>query len=77
MSEFDNTDLNTILAALRYYQEQGMGDPENRSDDIHEIATNGDTDVSLDDAGIDDLCERLNFGNFVERMNAPAPTPRM
>lgn len=51
----------TILAALRFYQEKGMGDPANRSDAIHDIATNCDSVISLDAAGIDDLCERINF----------------
>ncbi len=51
---------NTILAALRFYQAQGMGDPANRADDIHDIATNGDEDISLDAAGIDQLCEDIN-----------------
>lgn len=51
----------TILAALRYYQEQGMGDPFNRSDSIHDIATNGgEVFSSLDAEGIDRLCEQLN-----------------
>lgn len=50
---------NTVLAALRYYQSQGMGEPCNRSDEIHDIATDGD-ETSLDDAGIDHLCERIN-----------------
>ena len=52
----DAQDRNTILAALRFYQQNGQGEPFNRSDDIHEIATGGDSEVSLDDAGIDDLC---------------------
>jgi len=56
----DDAEQNTILAALRFYQQQGMGDPENRSDDIHAIATNCDNDTSLDDAGIDNLCEHIN-----------------
>lgn len=55
-------DLATILAALRFYQERGLGDPGNRSDEIHEIATDGGGVISLDDNGIDDLCERLNIG---------------
>jgi hypothetical protein len=59
----------TILAALRYYQEQGMGEPDNRSNAIHEIATASYTDhkgeehevlSSLDDEWIDKLCERVN-----------------
>jgi len=53
-------DLHTILAALRVYQEEGMGDPSMRSDAIHDIATNGGDQISMDDAGIDDLCERIN-----------------
>lgn len=59
----DGAEHATILAALRYYQQQGMGDPDNRSDDIHDIATNGDQETSLDEDGIDDLCEKLNFCN--------------
>ena len=53
-------EFHTILAALRFYQEQGQGEPANRSDRIHELATNDDQQISLDDAGIDELCERLN-----------------
>ncbi len=51
-------ELATILAALRYYQQQGLGDPANRPNEIHEIAA--DCVSSLDDAGIDALCERIN-----------------
>lgn len=59
---FDVTEQEhaTIMAALRYYQQQGMGDPANRSDDIHDIATQNDDVISLDAEGIDDLCERIN-----------------
>ncbi len=53
-------ELATILAALRFYQGQGLGDPENRPTAIHEIATCCDEVVSLDDEGIDALCEKLN-----------------
>ncbi|NRC54187.1 hypothetical protein [Neoaquamicrobium sediminum] len=56
----DAQELATVLAALRFYQESGMGDPGNRSNAIHEIATNGDSVVSLDADAIDALCERLN-----------------
>ena len=57
----DIDESSTVLAALRYYQENGQGDPDNRSDEIHEIATNGgEVMSSLDDDGIDDLCERIN-----------------
>ena len=58
--QIDGQDLNTILAALRFYQEHGQGEPSNRSEAIHDIATNGGDAISMDDAGIDDLCERIN-----------------
>lgn len=60
MANLNDQDLATVLAALRFYQESGMGDPDNRSDMIHDIATNGDTVISMDADGIDDLCARLN-----------------
>lgn len=60
MYNIDSQDSATILAALRFYQERGMGDPANRSDAINDIATNGGEVISLDAEGIDDLCERLN-----------------
>lgn len=58
----DRTKVATILAALRFYQENGQGDPDNRSDAIHDIATGGEDEImsSLDDAGIDELCEEIN-----------------
>lgn len=58
--KLDEQERNTILAALRFYQAKGQGDPVNRSSDIHDIATNGDTEASMDDEGIDGLCEKLN-----------------
>lgn len=51
----------TILAALRTYQEARYGNPANRPDRIHDIATRCDALVSLDDSAIDSLCERINF----------------
>jgi hypothetical protein len=56
----DSAELATILAALRYYQQEGCGDPNYRSDAIHEIATDGGNETSLDSDGIDSLCERIN-----------------
>jgi hypothetical protein len=53
-------ELHTILAALRFYQEHGQGEPANRSDWIDDLATNGGDVISLDDDGIDQLCQRLN-----------------
>jgi len=63
-NSFDLRDeeLATILAALRFYQEQGMGAASKRSAAIHDIATNGDTLVALDDEGLNNLCEWLNHG---------------
>lgn len=53
---------NTILAALRYYQRAGQGDPKNRCDDIHQIATNSGQNVSLNAVAIDGICDDLNTG---------------
>ena len=58
--QLDNDEISTILAALRFYQQNGLGDPANRPLDIHDIATNGEQETSLDDDGIDRLCEKLN-----------------
>lgn len=52
--------LNTILAALCFYQQAGMADPAKRDPLIDQIATNDGR--ALDDAEIDDLCHNLNGG---------------
>lgn len=57
-------ELATILAALRFYQSEGMGNPDNRSDAIQEIATNAGELTSLDSDDIDALCERINSGGI-------------
>lgn len=63
-SRVTEDELNTILAALRFYQAAGMGEPENRPDWLHDIASpdGSGTTTSLDAEGIDGLCERLNTG---------------
>ena len=61
--KLNKAEFSTILAALRYWQADGMGNPFNRSDDMHEIATCGDECVSLDAEAIDDLCESMNCGS--------------
>lgn len=69
----NETELATILAALRYYQQEGLGDPANRPDEIHDIATsNEDVEImsSLDDEGIDQLCEHLNCNSVKSPMYA-------
>jgi hypothetical protein len=59
--DVDRAEQATILAALRYYQQSGLSDPDNRSDEIHDIATGGGNIVSsLDDEAIDELCDRIN-----------------
>lgn len=57
----DDQQHATILAALRFYQQNGMGDPANRSDAIHDIATNMDQVISLDENGIDELVDQMQF----------------
>ncbi len=57
----DAAELATILAALRFYQQEGQGEPSNRCDDIHHIATDGETQISLNSEGIDALRERINL----------------
>ena len=64
--EIDDQALATILAALRYYQSAGQGNPSRRSLEIHEIATNSDEVISLDEDGIDALCEELNCGEAID-----------
>ncbi|CAN0593721.1 unnamed protein product, partial [Ectocarpus sp. 12 AP-2014] len=57
----DDDELNTILTALRFYQEAGMCDPANRTDFIQAIACQTDDDMSLNETGIDEFCERINL----------------
>jgi hypothetical protein len=45
----------TLVAALRFYQMNGQGDPDHRRDEIHELATADDAVISLDAAGIGKL----------------------
>ncbi len=60
----------TVLAALRYYQQQGLADePQKRPGPIHDIATGGDPAMNaaaMNAADIDTLCERLNTPRNVE-----------
>ena len=58
-------ELATVLAALRYYQQEGLGDPDNRPSDIHtNTATDDDCCISLDAEAVDTLCERINCGEW-------------
>ncbi|WP_206743122.1 hypothetical protein, partial [Pseudomonas protegens] len=49
----------TLTAALRFWQEKGMCDPVNRSDEMQDLATNGDGVTSLCDVDVDRLVEDL------------------
>ena len=59
-------ELDTVLAALRWYQHRGMGDTDNRPDWLQEIACpDGGTMTSLCDESIDALCERVDPARIV------------
>ena len=60
MLNLNRAELGTVLAALRFYQQSGMGDADLRSDAIHDIATEGNRITGLDAEDIDGLCQRLN-----------------
>lgn len=59
MRNIDAQDKATIRAALRFYQKEGMGDPVNRADDIHDLATDNDNVISHDSGGIDVLIKKI------------------
>lgn len=65
MSFFNGADedLATIIAALRYWQDQGMCEPANRSDEMQAEATDDDTLTSLDAEDIDELIVKLRFAD--------------
>lgn len=54
-------ELHTVIAALRFWQQQGMCEPCNRSDELQDLATNGDEVTSLCDEDVDALVESLAF----------------
>ncbi len=58
--EFTREEIATILAALDYYVECGQGDPDERSDAIHDIATDGGNLTPLDAYGVIALCDKIN-----------------
>lgn len=58
---FNHTEICTIIAALRYYQANGMGDTDNRPDWLQKLACpDGGNMTSLDDKGIDALAHSLH-----------------
>ena len=54
----DDRELATVLAALRYWQREGIMSSGMEQD----IATNNGTLLALTGSRIDDLCERINAG---------------
>lgn len=66
----EEEDLHTIIAALNYYYNGGQGEPQNRSEAIHDLATNGGECISRDAEGIDALIVLLNTESSV----LPSPT---
>ncbi len=53
------SELHTIIAALRYYLQQGQGCRQNRSPDIQKIASNDGEVLTLRDQEIEKLIEQL------------------
>lgn len=65
--EFTPEERATILAALSLYVSEGCGDPANRSDEVHELATRGDDLVSLDEHAVVALATRIKAaGEYVQ-----------
>lgn len=68
----NSQELNTIFAALRYYQDHSQGEPLTLGSWINNIATNAGREPSLDDQAIDDLIQRLNCRGVIRRRNTVA-----
>jgi hypothetical protein len=61
-------ELATILAALRYWQREGLSSAGHEQD----IASNGYRFEALSEQEIDTLCERLNFEGSEPSSSDPA-----
>ncbi|MDZ5605254.1 hypothetical protein SJI00_20995 [Pseudomonas sp. RP23018S] len=57
--------LHTIIAALRFWQSNGMCDPYKRTPEFQDLATGGDEVTSLCAEDLDELIEQLNFESGV------------
>ncbi len=64
--QLNEDERNTVLAALRWYQHSGMGELANRPEWLQDIVCPSEDATSLDLAGIDALCERLNRSGEVD-----------
>jgi hypothetical protein len=73
MKNLTSPQLSTILAALRFYQDNaGPSDPSQLGEHIEDIATKGWTETPLTAAQVDELCEQLNFGDENEQDESPS-----
>lgn len=62
MLTIDGSGRATLYAALHFWREEGKGEPSNRTDLQHELATASGREISLGEEGIDRLSEELVFG---------------
>lgn len=58
-------EFNNVLAAVRHWQESGMCEPENRPDNLHDIATDGGLGQSMSDSEMDEMIELWQWGRTV------------
>lgn len=52
-------EMYTVAAALTDYLENDQGEPNNRSDEVHDLATARDTEISLDRDAVKDLLRKV------------------
>ncbi len=64
--QLDDTEQATILAALYFNHKSGQGEPENRRDDIHLLATADGNVISLDQSDIWDLTVKFDVDNAID-----------
>ena len=57
--DLDDQETATVLAALAHYLATGQGEPSNRTDAVHCLATASDDVVSLDSEGVEALAVRV------------------
>ena len=58
---FTEQQLATVLAALRMWQQTTNRVENNDEDGLLDVATFGGEFAPLDDAAIDELCERIDY----------------
>ncbi|MBD2745948.1 hypothetical protein IC232_04465 [Microvirga sp. BT688] len=67
---FSNQEKNTVLAALFHYHKEGLGEPFNRSNEVHALASGEaddlQEDISLDKDGVSELLNQLRQSDGIE-----------